>query len=94
MIGLALVATVSVAAQSTKASVSDLVDSQLTADYVLNGGAAVPARPSQTTVEKLPEVASVADDRRSCPSTSAAASELSTGSRPTPRVCATTSSRP
>jgi putative ABC transport system permease protein len=38
LIGLALVSAVSVAAQSTKASVADLVQNQLTADYVLNGG--------------------------------------------------------
>jgi putative ABC transport system permease protein len=38
LIGLALVSAVSVAAESTKASVADLVENQLTADYVLNGG--------------------------------------------------------
>jgi putative ABC transport system permease protein len=61
MIGLALMAGVSVIASSTKASVADLVQSQLTADFVLNGGgnAQFPAAVA-TTVEKLPEVASVA----------------------------------
>jgi putative ABC transport system permease protein len=60
LIGLALVATVSVAAQSTKASVSDLVDTQLKADYVLNGGQQpIPPTVSQT-VAQLPEVASLA----------------------------------
>lgn len=38
MIGVALMAGTSVIAQSMKASVSDIVDEQLTADYVLNGG--------------------------------------------------------
>jgi putative ABC transport system permease protein len=60
LIGLALVATVSVAAQSTKASVSDLVDSQLTADYVLNGGQQPIPPTVATTVEKLPDVAAIA----------------------------------
>jgi len=60
MIGLALIATVSVAAESTKASVSDLVEQQLTADFVLNGGQA-PMPPSvATTVAALPQVGSVA----------------------------------
>jgi putative ABC transport system permease protein len=60
LIGLALVATVSVAAQSTKASVADLVDTQLTADYVLNGGQQpIPPTVSQT-VSQLPQVASIA----------------------------------
>jgi putative ABC transport system permease protein len=61
MIGLALMAAISVVAQSTKASVSDLVDSQLTADYVLNGGgqAQFPAGVGEK-VAALPDVASVA----------------------------------
>ena len=60
LIGLALVSTVSVAAQSTKASVSDLVDTQLKADYVLNGGQQpIPSTVGQT-VSKLPQVASIA----------------------------------
>jgi putative ABC transport system permease protein len=60
LIGLALVATVSVAAQSTKASVADLVDTQLKADYVLNGGQQpIPPTVSQT-VSGLPQVASIA----------------------------------
>ena len=50
----------SVAAQSTKASVGDLVDTQLKADYVLNGGQQpIPPTVSQT-VSQLPEVASLA----------------------------------
>lgn len=40
MIGLALMAGLSVVAESSKASVSDLVESQLKADFVLNGGGA------------------------------------------------------
>jgi putative ABC transport system permease protein len=60
MIGLALISTVSVAAESTKASVADLVERQLTADFVLNGGQA-PMPPSvATTVAALPQVGSVA----------------------------------
>jgi putative ABC transport system permease protein len=46
MIGLTLIAGISVVAQSTKASVADLIDRQLTADFVLNGGQA----PFPTTV--------------------------------------------
>lgn len=38
MIGLTLIAGISVVAQSTKASVAHLVKRQLTADFVLNGG--------------------------------------------------------
>jgi len=60
MIGLALMAGVSVIASSTKASVSDIVDSQLTSDYVLDGGnAPFPVTVAQN-VAKLPDVASVA----------------------------------
>ena len=61
MIGLALMAGVSVIASSAKASVASLVDSQLTADYVLNGGgvAQFPVTVA-TTVAQLPEVGSVA----------------------------------
>ena len=60
LIGLALVSAVSVAAQSTKASVADLVENQLTADYVLNGGQQ-PIPPTLADgVSKLPGVASVA----------------------------------
>ena len=60
MIGLALMAGVSVIASSTKASVSDIVDSQLTSDYVLDGGnAPFPVTVAQS-VAKLPDVASVA----------------------------------
>jgi putative ABC transport system permease protein len=61
MIGLALMAGVSVIASSMRASVADLVESQLTADYVLNGGGAAQFPPSVSTeVAKLPDVASVA----------------------------------
>jgi putative ABC transport system permease protein len=61
MIGLALMAAVSVIASSTKASVSDLVESQLTADFVLNGGGAAqfPVTVADAVV-KLPDVGSVA----------------------------------
>jgi putative ABC transport system permease protein len=61
MIGLALMAGISVIASSTKASVSDIVESQLTADYVLNGGGAgtFPSTVADT-VARLPEVGSVA----------------------------------
>jgi putative ABC transport system permease protein len=61
MIGLALMAGVSVIASSMRASVSDLVETQLTADYVLNGGGVAQFPPSVSTeVAKLPDVASVA----------------------------------
>jgi putative ABC transport system permease protein len=60
LIGLALVATVSVAAQSTKASVADLVDTQLKADYVLNGGQQPIPPTVSRTVSQLPQVASLA----------------------------------
>lgn len=60
MIGLALMAGISVIAASMRASVSDLVERQLTADYVLNGGQA-PFPPSVAgEVAKLPDVTSVA----------------------------------
>ena len=61
MIGLALMAGLSVIAASMRASVSDLVERQLTADFVLNGGGAAqfPPQVSQA-VEQLPGVASVA----------------------------------
>jgi len=61
MIGLALMAGVSVIASSMKASISSIVEDQVYADYVLNGGgmAAFPGAVA-TTVEKLPEVSSVA----------------------------------
>jgi putative ABC transport system permease protein len=61
MIGLSLMAGVSVIASSMRASVSDLVERQLTADYVLNGGGAAQFPPSvATAVGELPDVASVA----------------------------------
>jgi putative ABC transport system permease protein len=60
LIGLALVSAVSVAAQSTKASVADLVENQLTADYVLNGGQQPVPPTVADSVAQLPGVASVA----------------------------------
>lgn len=59
MIGLALISGISVVAQSAKASVSDLVDRQLTADYVLNGGQSPFPTSVATTVAALPGVRSV-----------------------------------
>ncbi len=60
LIGLALVSAVSVAAQSTKASVADLVENQLTADYVLNGGQQPIPPTVARAVSSLPGVTSVA----------------------------------
>jgi putative ABC transport system permease protein len=61
MVGLALVVTVSVMASSMRASVSDLVERQLTADFVLNGGGVAGFPPSVAQgVDQLPGVASVA----------------------------------
>jgi putative ABC transport system permease protein len=60
MIGLALMGGVSVIASSTKASVADIVESQLTADYVLDGGNAPFPVTVADQVAKLPDVASVA----------------------------------
>jgi putative ABC transport system permease protein len=60
MIGLALISGVSVVAESTKASVADLVESQLTADFVLNGGQSLFPPSVAKTVAALPEVQSVA----------------------------------
>ena len=61
MIGLSLMAGVSVVASSMRASVADQVESQLTADYVLNGGGVAQFPPTvSTAVAKLPEVESVA----------------------------------
>jgi putative ABC transport system permease protein len=59
MIGLALIAGSSVLAQSMKASVSDLVDRQLTADFVLNGGQSPFPLSVAENVSKLPGVRSV-----------------------------------
>jgi putative ABC transport system permease protein len=61
MVGLALMAAVSVLASSTKASVSGIVESQLTADYVLNGGSAPFPSTVGNAVAKLPEVGSIAE---------------------------------
>ncbi|MFI7589125.1 ABC transporter permease [Spongisporangium articulatum] len=61
MIGLALMGGVSVLAASTKASVSDLVSSQLKADYVLNGGNSIFPPTVGTAVAELPDVAQVAN---------------------------------
>jgi putative ABC transport system permease protein len=65
MIGLALMSAVSLIAASAKSSVADIVDSQLTADYVLNGGgvAQFPITVAQA-VSKLPDVGSVASIRQ------------------------------
>lgn len=61
MIGLALIAAISVVATSVKASVSDLVAKQLTADFVLNGGGQAQFPPTVAqAVAELPGVASVA----------------------------------
>jgi putative ABC transport system permease protein len=61
MIGLALIAGISVLAQSVKASVSDAVANELTSDFVLNSGnvAPVPA-PVADAARALPAVRSVA----------------------------------
>jgi putative ABC transport system permease protein len=61
MIGLALMAGVSVIAASMKASVANLVSSDLTADFVLNGGGLAMFPPQVAReVEKMPQVRSVA----------------------------------
>jgi putative ABC transport system permease protein len=61
MIGLSLMAGFSVIAASIKASVKDVVESQLTADFVLNGGGAnVFPSTVADSVARLPNVASVA----------------------------------
>ena len=60
MIGLALMAGVSVFASSVKASIADIVESNLTADYVLDGGNAQFPVTVAEDVAKLPQVASVA----------------------------------
>ena len=59
MIGLALVAGISVLAQSVKASVTEGVSNELTSDFVLSGGASTV--PSIVAVEarQLPQVGSV-----------------------------------
>jgi putative ABC transport system permease protein len=60
MIGLALISGVSVMAESMKASVSDLIDQQLTADFVLDGGHSLFPPTVAQSVAKLPGVRSVA----------------------------------
>ncbi|HET9657980.1 MAG TPA: ABC transporter permease, partial [Kineosporiaceae bacterium] len=60
MIGLALISGASVMADSMKASVSDLIDQQLTADFVLDGGGALFPPSVAQAVAKLPGVRSVA----------------------------------
>ena len=60
MIGVTLMAAVSVLAQSTKASVADIVDRQLTADFVLNGGQQVFPTTVVDEVRKVPGVRSAA----------------------------------
>lgn len=61
MIGLALISGVSVVADSMKASVAELVERQLTADFVLSGGGQSMFPPTvATSVAAMPEVQSVA----------------------------------
>jgi putative ABC transport system permease protein len=60
MIGLALISGVSVMAESMKASVSDLIDQQLTADFVLDGGQSLFPPTVAQAVAKVPGVQSVA----------------------------------
>jgi putative ABC transport system permease protein len=60
MFGLALISGVSVVAESMKASVSDLVEQQLTCDFVLDGGQSVFPPTVATIVAALPGVQSVA----------------------------------
>jgi putative ABC transport system permease protein len=60
MIGLTLIAGISVVAQSTKASVAGLIDRQLTADFVLNGGQAPFPPTVAEQVRTLPGVQAVA----------------------------------
>jgi putative ABC transport system permease protein len=60
MIGLALMAGVSVIASSAQASIADIVESQLTADYVLDGGGAPFPVTVAKKVSELPDVTSVA----------------------------------
>lgn len=60
MIGLALIAALSVVASSTKASVSDIIGNELRSNYVLSGGGAVQVPNSvPPAVEALPGVRSV-----------------------------------
>jgi putative ABC transport system permease protein len=60
MIGLALISGVSVMAESMKASVSTLIDQQLTADFVLDGGQSLFPPTVAQAVAKVPGVQSVA----------------------------------
>lgn len=63
MIGLALISALGVVAQSTKASVSDLIGTEVRSDFVLNtgGGGGVGVPPAvATAVTALPAVQSVA----------------------------------
>jgi putative ABC transport system permease protein len=61
MIGLALISALSVVAQSTKASIADIVGRELTSDYVLSGGGAVQVPSSVApAAARLPGVRSVA----------------------------------
>ncbi len=62
MIGLALIAGLSVLAQSVKASVSDAVDNEVTSDFVLNSGNIAPVpTPVADAARALPGVRSVAE---------------------------------
>lgn len=61
MIGLALITGLSVVAQSVKASVADIVNSEVTSTYVLSaGGQSLVPTSVSTAAQKLPQVASVA----------------------------------
>jgi putative ABC transport system permease protein len=60
MIGLALISAFTVVAASTKASVSDLVESQLKADFVVTGGQAAFGDGVGQALAATPSVASVA----------------------------------
>ena len=60
MIGLALIAGLSVVAESVKASVQSGVNKELTSDFVLNGGTAPVAPPLAVAAANLPDVAAVA----------------------------------
>lgn len=60
MIGLALVAGISVLAQSVKASVTEGVNTELTSDFVLSGGQSPVPPLVADDARKLPQVSSVA----------------------------------
>jgi putative ABC transport system permease protein len=60
MVGLALVAGISVLAQSVKASVTEGVTNELTSDFVLSGGTSTVPPNVAEEARELPQVASVA----------------------------------